>query len=117
MLYATAVCTIVCNVSHFFVKWRIKSRGLVWHVTWILLKGKEKISKIVLIVRHGEQTCLTQKCHRLRNGGSAAGQLFVILGGENNFFNTIWIIFRTVLKPFKITKVLGFESQLKKSNW
>ena len=67
------------------VKWRIRSRGLVWNVAWILLNKKEKILKIVLVVRHGEQTCLTQKCHRLCNGGPAVGQLFVILGGKELF--------------------------------
>ena len=31
--------------------------------------------------------------------------------------NTIWIIFRTFLEPFEITKILRFENQLKKLNW
>ena len=67
------------------VKWRNKSRGLVWHVAWILQKEKENFSEIVLVVRHVEQTCLTQKCHRLCNGGPAAGQMFVIFGGKITF--------------------------------
>ena len=57
------------------VKWRIRSRGLGWHVIWILLKENDlnqklkKISKIVQVGRRGEQACLTQTYYRLRNGG------------------------------------------------
>ena len=71
-------------------KWRIRSRGLSWHGSWILPMGKDlttskKISKIVQIGRRGEQTRLTSsakvellypkflkmvvlECHRLRLG-------------------------------------------------
>ena len=34
---------------------------------------------------------------------------------KNGYFNAIWITFRTFSEPFKRTKFLRFESQLKKS--
>ena len=64
------------------VKWRIRIRGLVWHVTWILLKGKGKKFENCPSCKTWLANLFNQKCHRLRNGGPAAGQLFVVLGGK-----------------------------------
>ena len=42
---------------------------------------------------------------------AAAGQFFGNFFQKNNYFNTIWITFRTFLQPFKITKFLRIENQ------
>ena len=45
----------------------------------------------------------------------AARRFFVSFWKKNGFFNAIQITLRTVSEPFKRTKFLMFESQLKKS--
>ena len=101
------------------VKWRIRSRGLSWHVTWILLKGNDlnQKLKIVQVGRHDEQTCLTQTYHKLEYGGASHWPILCNFGGKNSYFDTIWIIFLTFLEPFEMAKFLTFESQFEKSNW
>ena len=85
------------------------------------LKSKvKKISKIVQVGRRGEQTSLVQMYHSRGSKGRRSaifGIFFFFFWKKNSFFNAIWIIFRTFLEAFKITKFLRNESQLKQSNW
>ena len=46
---------------------------------------------------------------------TAAGRFFVIFWKKNGYFNAIRITFRSFSQPFETTKLLMFESQLKKS--
>ena len=45
----------------------------------------------------------------------AAGRFFVIFWKKNDYFNAIWITFRTFSEPFDKIKFLMFDSQLNKS--
>ena len=75
----------------------------------------KKISKIVYVGRRGEETSLVQTCH-WRGSGAPLGDFLDFFFEKNSYFNAIWITFRTFLEPFKITKSLRTESQLKQLN-
>ena len=66
--------------------------------------------------RRGEQTSLVQTYHR-RGSGRRRWVIFGIFLQKKSYFNAIWITFRTFLEPFKMTKSLRIESQLKQSSW
>ena len=77
----------------------------------------------ILLWRRGEETYVPQTYHRRDlvpkpQPPEAMGdflKIFVIFG-KNSFFDAIWITFCTFLKPFKRTRFLKFENQLKKLN-
>ena len=97
----------LCNKD--IVKWRIRSQGLGWHVTRILLKRKDlnqklknfpKLFKLGKVVT-SEQTCLTQTCYRLGYEGLPLGDFFVILGGNIAIlipFGSYFALFESHLK-------------------
>ena len=61
--------------------------------------------------RRGEQISATQTRHR---GGMQPQAIFCKFLEKNRYFNAIQITFRTFSEPLERTKILMFESQLKK---
>ena len=51
----------------------------------------------------------------LRTKPPVVERFFVIFWAKNSAFNDVWITFCTFSDPFERTKLLRFESQLKKS--
>ena len=95
--------------------------GLACNLGFAKEKGLQpkvnKISKIVYVGRRGEQTSFVHTYNRRGFGDRRRAIFWNFFWKKNSYFNAIRITFRTFLEPFKITKFLGIESQLKQSNW
>ena len=77
------------------------------------------MSKLVQLKRvtDGPGGGTTRRRRLWESGGKAPSRwaIFSKFLEINDYFNAIWITFRTFSEPFEKTKILRFESQLNKS--